>query len=115
MASNYPPGVTESMIPGNRPSDIEWEAFHDQLADEADAEGLTPADARIVWMAGMKTWKALKQWRRVAVGEAVRDEREACAEIADCAYPDGTLSTVEEMSAWIAGRIRARGHRQEEK
>jgi len=49
------------------------------------------------------------------VDAAVAVERDVCAEIADCAYPDGTLSTVEEMAAWIAGRIRARGHRQEEK
>lgn len=28
--SNYPPGVTESMIPGNRPEDI----LFDQVVDE---------------------------------------------------------------------------------
>ena len=29
MSSNYPPGVTESMIPGNTPADIVWESFWD--------------------------------------------------------------------------------------
>jgi predicted DNA-binding ribbon-helix-helix protein len=32
MSSNLPPGITESMIPGNRPEDAEEEAFWDELA-----------------------------------------------------------------------------------
>jgi len=31
MSSNLPPGVTESMIPGNRPEDADDEAFFDKL------------------------------------------------------------------------------------
>ena len=31
--SNLPPGVTDSMIPGNRPEDIEWEKRLDKLTD----------------------------------------------------------------------------------
>ena len=32
--SNYPPGVTEDMIPGNRPQDAVWEKLFDQLPPE---------------------------------------------------------------------------------
>lgn len=31
MASNLPPGVTDSMIPGNRPEDVAFDAFCDRL------------------------------------------------------------------------------------
>lgn len=31
-----PPGVTESMIPGDRPEDVEWEWMVDELWDEAN-------------------------------------------------------------------------------
>lgn len=34
MSSNLPPGVTESMIPGNRPQDIEAERYRDELGDD---------------------------------------------------------------------------------
>lgn len=40
--SNLPPGVTESMIPGNRPEDEEW----DHLIDWLDGLGLSPAEIR---------------------------------------------------------------------
>ena len=36
--SNLPPGVTESMIPGNRPEDIMWDKVLDWILDS----GLTP-------------------------------------------------------------------------
>ena len=29
--SNLPPGVTEGMIPGNRPEDIAWEKLHNDI------------------------------------------------------------------------------------
>jgi hypothetical protein len=32
MNNNLPPGVTEGMIPGNRPQDIEWEQLIDAIA-----------------------------------------------------------------------------------
>lgn len=33
MSSNLPPGVTESMIPGNRPEDMEHEALAEKLSE----------------------------------------------------------------------------------
>lgn len=38
MSSNLPPGVTESMIPGNRPQDVEAERYAESL-DDADVIG----------------------------------------------------------------------------
>ena len=32
---NLPPGVTEEMLPGNRPEDIEWDEFHEWIDDIA--------------------------------------------------------------------------------
>ena len=41
MSSNLPPGVTESMIPGNRPEDAAFESWHDgkeaELGKDIDA------------------------------------------------------------------------------
>lgn len=59
MASNLPPGVTEGMIPGNRPEDLEWEGFHEWLDDETFVNKLTPVQARLVWMAGMAAYNLL--------------------------------------------------------
>ena len=36
MASNLPPGVTDSMLPGNRPEDIWFENFVDALYEKID-------------------------------------------------------------------------------
>ena len=48
MSSNYPPGVTESMIPGNRPEDLEWEEIYDWLVD-VDIEPQELITAIISW------------------------------------------------------------------
>jgi len=47
MRSNLPPGVTEDMIPGNRPEDGEWEEFHEWLEDLFIASKISPAEARV--------------------------------------------------------------------
>ena len=36
MSSNLPPGVTESMIPGNRPEDAAFETWHDAKETELE-------------------------------------------------------------------------------
>ena len=43
MNNNLPPGVTEAMIPGNRPQDIEWEQIIDAVAIFIE-DGLDRAD-----------------------------------------------------------------------
>ena len=42
MSSNLPPGLTESMIPGNTQADVEW----DELIDWLASIGLEPAEIR---------------------------------------------------------------------
>ena len=36
MPSNLPPGVTDDMIPGNRPKDVAFETFCDELSKMLD-------------------------------------------------------------------------------
>jgi len=50
--SNLPPGVTESMIPGNRPEDAEWERFHDAIDDDIFMGEMTVEEARQAWFVG---------------------------------------------------------------
>lgn len=41
MSSNLPPGVTENMIPGNRPEDEDEEKFWEAFFRKADEAGIT--------------------------------------------------------------------------
>lgn len=54
--SNLPPGVTDSMIPGNRPEDEEWDSFLEEVTRDTDENGMTVLRARKVWQAGMKVY-----------------------------------------------------------
>jgi len=40
--NNMPPGVTESMIPGNRPEDAAWEELYEWIDDMCDKHGIEP-------------------------------------------------------------------------
>jgi len=42
--SNLPPGVTDNMIPGNRPEDIDWDNFHEWIDEIADDYGICSSD-----------------------------------------------------------------------
>ena len=44
MLSNLPPGVTEDMLPGNRPEDIDWDNFHEWIDEIAGVYGIWNAD-----------------------------------------------------------------------
>ena len=47
VLSNLPPNVTDSMIPGNRPEDAEWEEFYcEWLPDLLTDAGLTVEEAK---------------------------------------------------------------------
>ena len=50
--SNLPPGVTESMIPGNRPEDWAWDKLWDWIQDT----GLTPEEIR----EAIETWMEVR-------------------------------------------------------
>jgi hypothetical protein len=43
MSSNLPPGVTDSMLPGNRPEDALWEAFEGWALDNLCSLEITEA------------------------------------------------------------------------
>lgn len=57
MSSNLPPGVTDSMIPGNRPEDAEFDAKVERITDRimqagpADAAWLDVIDDNDLWWA----------------------------------------------------------------
>jgi len=42
--SNLPPGVTEDMLPGNRPEDIDWDNFHEWIDEIAEVYDIYSAD-----------------------------------------------------------------------
>lgn len=66
-SSNLPPGVTESMIPGNTPEDHEWESMAETIGKIADDNSLTPTDILDIVAMGLGAWKA--------VGFLLRDQR----------------------------------------
>lgn len=78
MSSNLPPGVTESMIPGNRPEDEAWEKFLDDLNEKL---GDTEPEA---WYAivdmGIAAYEAMQHYlsyRESVAHMNALDEREA--------------------------------------
>ena len=73
MASNLPPGVTVSMIPGNRPEDIAQDAAEEKLLDSLSVENLSPCEYEIVREVGLTAVKVFRKF----VAEEVR---ERCAE-----------------------------------
>lgn len=48
MASSFPPGITDSRIPGNRAEDVEWEILHERIDHIASERRL---NASQVWLA----------------------------------------------------------------
>jgi hypothetical protein len=62
MASNLPPGVTVSMIPGNRPEDMAREAAEEILLDVLSVENLSPHEYEIVGEVGLSAVRAFRKW-----------------------------------------------------
>lgn len=62
MSSNLPPGVSENMIPGNRPEDAAWEFFHESVDEDCIKEGFTDMDAHIIWGIGFEVFKHLRKY-----------------------------------------------------
>ena len=73
MASNLPPGVTVSMLPGNRPEDIAQEAAEEKLLDALSVENFSPSEYEIVREMGLS---AVKVFRKCLAEEV----RERCVE-----------------------------------
>lgn len=49
--SNLPPGVTDDMIPGNRPEDLRWEELLDAVGDALSRRGIRGAPEELEWLA----------------------------------------------------------------
>lgn len=60
MASNLPSGVTEGMLPGNRPEDMAWDKLHEGIDNDAAKENMSDMDVYVAWKMGVATWKAAK-------------------------------------------------------
>ena len=84
MASNLPPGVSVSMLPGNRPEDIAQEAAEEKLLDSLSVENLSPCEYEIVGEVGLS---AVKVFRKCLTEEL----RERCSE---CEMSIGRPATV---------------------
>jgi len=67
MESNLPPGVTEGMIPGNRPEDAEWEEFYEKLPEML--EDLSVEEAASAVRIGVKAIMEFRSYRDKTVME----------------------------------------------
>lgn len=54
MLSNLPPGVTESMLPGNRPEDQEWDEFCDWAIERMSCSNLSIEQLRTALRNGIE-------------------------------------------------------------
>jgi len=57
MSDNLPPGVTESMIPGNRPEDESWDNFYENVDRDCKEHGFSDIDATTVWILGISVYR----------------------------------------------------------
>jgi hypothetical protein len=76
MASNLPPGVTVSMLPGNRPEDIARENAEEKLMDALIDAELTPSEYDIVREVGINAVKVFRE----CLKEDVQETWIACEE-----------------------------------
>lgn len=60
MPSNLPPGVTESMLPGNRDEEMAWETLYRIIGEDAMKKDMSDQDAFVAWRMGLAAWKASK-------------------------------------------------------
>lgn len=75
--SNLPPGVTESMIPGNRPEDAEWDAFYDWFEDQCVESGFTVEEVRLAVTIGFSGLKGVKKDLNEMFRVVREDERQS--------------------------------------
>lgn len=74
MASNLPPGVTESMIPGNRPEDIALEAAEVGLMDMCHDAKLSPDEYMIVAQVGLAAVMAARGYETARHQDYLADD-----------------------------------------
>lgn len=96
MSSNLPPGVTESMIPGNRPEDAAYEAFMEAVSTVVDAETWTAIEDNAQHLAAID--KARELGYEAGFGDA-----KAEAEIDEALNHDEHVETF--LDAWRPVRV----------
>ena len=60
MASNLPPGVTEGMIPGNRPEDAAWDSTYEAIDNDAAENRMSDMDVFAAWRMGLQAYLAAR-------------------------------------------------------
>lgn len=86
MSSNLPPGVSESMIPGNRPEDDECERFFDWLDMIISSENINHEEAKVIFRAGLAcrdTFKELNRTREYVLLN-LKDKAEQAVNAFEC-------------------------------
>lgn len=73
MSSNLPPGVTDAMLPGNRPEDLAWERFWDYAQDRLST--LDISEAYMALDIGTASIAAIRSNISSLIEEARQDER----------------------------------------
>ena len=61
--SNLPPGVTECMIPGNRPEDAEFDDAIEEIVRDAGDRGLNGYEVGKIWRIGFAEFRKRKKKR----------------------------------------------------
>ena len=69
MASNLPPGVTVSMLPGNRSEDMDREHVEEKLLNALIDEVLSPSEYEIVREVGLKAVKLFRECLKAEMQE----------------------------------------------
>lgn len=63
MRSNLPPGVTEAMLPGNRPEDSAWELLHSRIDEDCAQHSMSDMDALMAWEFGIAAYNTARKLR----------------------------------------------------
>ncbi len=58
--TDLPPGVTEGMLPGNRPEDVAWEQVFTTIEENAMKDNMSDMDVYTAWKLGLAAWKEAK-------------------------------------------------------
>lgn len=61
MSNNLPPGITEGMLPGNRPEDMAWDKLHESIDNDAAKANMSDMDVFVAWKLGLAAWKEAKE------------------------------------------------------
>ncbi len=70
--SNLPPGVTDSMLPGNRPEDIDFDSLMDWICDKLIVSELTTSEIKRAVLMGIAGVQAEGKEIGIAFKQAIK-------------------------------------------